>query len=76
MNNCVCCGNQIYVISVGTVNSYWLLGKKYVYNICPRCQNKPFRKALFLNQKQDLPKELIKKFGKSLGYTNGEIKND
>ncbi len=73
MNQCQCCGNLVQQTS--GVTMYWLIGKKFVWHICFRCWNNSFLKALFLNQKGDLPNELIKKFGKSLGYTIEEIKN-
>ena len=73
MSQCQCCGNIVQPTS--GITMYWLEGKKFVYNICYRCQNKPFLKALFLNQKGDLPNELIKKFGLSLGYTKKEVLN-
>lgn len=72
MSQCQCCGNLVQPTS--GVTMYWLFGKKYVYNICYVCWAKPYLKALFLNQKGDLPDNLIKEFGGSLGYTKQEIK--
>ena len=71
---CGCCGNQIINLGVGKINNYWLQGKKYIYFCCPSCWNKPFLKAVSLNQKQDIPENLIKRFGLSLGYTKEEIR--
>ncbi len=68
---CQCCGNDVQ--STSGITMYWLIGKKYVWSVCYVCHSKPFLKALFLNQKEDLPNELIKKFGKSLGYTKEEV---
>ena len=69
---CQCCGNIIQPTS--GITMYWLQGNRLVYNICFRCWAKPFLKALFLNQQQDLPNDLVKKYGLSLGYTKEEIK--
>ncbi len=68
---CQCCGNDVQPTS--GITMYWLLGKNYVWSVCYRCWNKPFLKALFLNQKQDISNNLIKEFGLSLGYTKEEI---
>ena len=73
---CRCCGNDVKPTS--GITMYWLIGRNHIWSVCYRCWNKPFLKALFLNSKQDLPNELIKKFGLSLGYTKKEmeVKND
>ncbi len=70
---CQCCGNDVHPTSAITM--YWLLGNNYVYSICYQCQDRPFRKAVFLNQKQDLTNDLLKRFGLSLGYTKEEVKS-
>ncbi len=71
MSQCKCCGNIVQ--PTAQITMYWLEGKEFIYNICYVCWNKPFLKALFLNQKGDLPNELIKEFGLSLGYTKQEV---
>ncbi len=68
---CQCCGNEIEYSS--RITSYWLIGKLYVWLICYTCHTRPFRKAIFLQSKNDLSTELLKKFGLSLGYTKKEI---
>ena len=71
MSKCQCCGNIVQ--PTAQITMYWLIGKKYVWSVCYVCWNKPFLKALFLNKKGDLPNELIKEFGLSLGYTKQEV---
>ena len=70
---CQCCGNDVQPTS--GVTMYWLIGNNYVWSVCYECWAKPFLKALFLNQKGDLPNDLIKEFGDSLGYTKQEVQN-
>ena len=69
---CQCCGNNVYPTS--QITMYWLIGKNYVWSVCYRCWDNDYLKSLFLNQRQDIPNNLIKKFGSSLGYTKEEIK--
>lgn len=68
---CQCCGNDVRPTS--EITMYWLVGKNFIWSVCYRCWNNPYLLALFLNQKQDITDELIKKFGLSLGYTKQEI---
>lgn len=68
---CQCCGNDVRPMP--HITFYWLVGKNYVWSVCLHCWNNPYLLALFLNQKQDIPDNLIKKFGLSLGYTKQEI---
>ncbi len=68
---CQCCGNDVRPTS--GITMYWLVGKKYIWSVCYRCWNNSYLLALFLNQKQDITENLIKKFGLSLGYTKQEI---
>ncbi len=71
MKACQCCGNEIEYTS--SITSYWLIGKLYVWLVCCTCHTRPFRKALFLQSKNDLPKKLLKRFGLSLGYTKQQM---
>jgi len=53
-NRCMCCGNTIKYTP--NINAYWLVGKEYVYNICPECWNRPSRQRIFLGMEGDTPK--------------------
>ena len=58
---CQCCGNDVQ--PTAGITMYWLIGKNYGWSVCYECWNNNYLKALFLNQKQDLPDNLIKQFG-------------
>ena len=51
---CMCCGNTIKYTR--NINAYWLVGEKFVYRICPECQNRPSRQRIFLRTEGDTPK--------------------
>jgi len=62
-NRCMCCGNQLINRGIGRINSYWLLGNKFVYCICPECHCNDFRQFMLLRMEDDLTINLIKKYG-------------
>ena len=69
---CQCCGCDVQ--PTDGITFYWLFGRGYIWSVCYRCWHKPFLLALFLNQVGDLPMNLFKKYGLSLGYTEQEIR--